>query len=124
MIKINWIKSHQSVARNEMAGGEAKKAAMGKASSSTALPAILGQPLPRNATAMKQEFREQLQLRWWVRWRESPQLNKFSQIDPKFPPKAYYVARDSMSRTMPIRTGHIPLNKYLHKIGKAQSARC
>ena len=47
LIQISWISAHSDVQGNEMAGSEAKLAAIGKTSTTDALPRLLCQPLPK-----------------------------------------------------------------------------
>ena len=56
-------------------------------------------------------------------------LAGFSQIDPEFPfnrfrKKLFALTRKQTSIIMQLRTGHIPLNFYLRRIGKVDSDRC
>ena len=57
-IKISWISAHSGIQGNELVDGEAKLAARGKTSAIDALPPLLRNSLPRNASAIKQEFNE------------------------------------------------------------------
>jgi len=57
-IKISWISAHCSIQGNELVDGEAKLAARGKTSVINALPPLLRNSLPRNVSAIKQEFNE------------------------------------------------------------------
>ena len=127
--KIAWISSHSDVPGNERADSEAKLAAKGKSSDRGALPILFRSPLPKNAAALKQHFYERLKLKWKVRWRKSPQHNRLSRHDPQFPPSTFYKTRDKLScreasLLTQIRTGHIPLKSYLHRIKRADTPFC
>jgi len=120
-----------SMGRSDAMVTMAKKAAKhgGNSSARVALPALLRLPLPQNASAIKQQFHEELQKRWLVHWRNSPRYEKVRRLNPQFPPKVYFTAHDKLNRRaanliMQIRTQHIPLNKYLHRIKCAPSTRC
>jgi hypothetical protein len=95
----------------------------------TELPQLLRTPLPASASATKQEYNAELNRRWLTVWTNSPRKNRFSQIDPNFPfkkfrKKSYNLTRKQTSLIMQVRTGHIPLNFYLHRIGKTDTDRC
>jgi len=98
LIKISWISAHSDVQENEMADGEAKLAAMGKTSMTDMLPHFLRQPLPKNTSAMKQEFHKCLKDRWKTRWKNSPRHDKFSRIDDQFPMSNFNKAKDNLTR--------------------------
>ena len=128
-IKVVWISAHSEVYGNELADGEAKLAALGKSSAPAALPELLRKRLPINTTALKQDFADKLRRKWGNRWRNSPRYNRVTRFDDQFPFKAYVQGRDSLSRQQAnlitqIRTGHIPLNKYLHRIKRKDSPNC
>jgi len=128
-IKISWISAHSGIQGNELVDGEAKLAARGKTSAIDALPPLLRNSLPRNASAIKQEFNEWLKTRWWTRWKNSPCHGKISRIDDQFPLTNFSKAREQLTwwqstLILQIRTRHIPLNRYLHRIKKCENARC
>ena len=77
-IKIAWISAHSDVYGNELADGKAKLAAKGKTSAFGTLPPLLRSPLPRNTSAIKQEFHERLSWTWKVRWKNSPRFDRFT----------------------------------------------
>ena len=59
----------------------------------------------------------------------SPRKDRFTLIDPDFPfsnfrKRLFKLARNQASIVMQIRTGHIPLNFYLKRIGKVDSDKC
>ena len=130
-IKLPWISAHSGVKGNEKTDAGANKAAKhgGNSSARVALPALLQLPLPQNVSAIKQQFHEELQKRWSVWWRNSLRYEKVCRLDPQFPPKVYFTAHDKLNQRatnliIQIQTQHIPLNKYLHRIEHALSARC
>ena len=71
----------------------------------------------------------QLNLEWKKTWDLSPQKARFSNISPDFPLNKFqkiwvFLTRPQCSLIIQLRTNHIPLNMYLHKIGKVESKRC
>jgi hypothetical protein len=115
---------------NERADVEAKKAAKGDSSQASELPALLtADPLPRSVTAARQCFRPSLQNLWRIKWMVSPRYARMAAIDDALPAKSFYkgiagFTRAQTSLTMQLRTTHVPLNKHLYRIKKAQSPFC
>ena len=128
-LTIRWISSHSEVKGNEAADKLAKEAAAGRSSSTAELPHLLRSPLPISASAIKQEFNAELNGKWQTIWTNSPRKNRFTQLDPEFPfnnfrKRLYKLTRKQTSTIMQLRTGHVPLNFYLHRINKTNSDRC
>jgi len=128
-IQISWISAHSDIQGNEMADGEAKLAAMGKTSTTDTLPHLLCQPLLKNGSALKQEFHKLLKARWKTWWRNSSHHDKFSHMDNQFPFSNFNKARDELMRKqasliMQIRTEHVPVNRFLHRIKKRDNPKC
>ena len=128
-VTFRWISSHSEVKGNEAADKIAKAAARGRSSRGEELPHLLRSPLPISVSATKQEFQANLNRRWLKIWTESPRKGRFSRIDPNFPfikfrKKLFSLSRKQSSLIMQLRTGHIPLNFYLKRIGKIDSDKC
>ena len=93
------------------------------------LPHILRSPLPVSISAAKQEFNAKLNKLWMKVWDNSPRKIRFSQVNSEFPftnfrKKLFKLTRKQSSIIMQIRTGHIPLNFYLKRIGKTDLDKC
>ena len=128
-LTIRWISSHSEVKGNEAADKLAKEAAGGRSSSSADLPHLLRSSLPISASATKQEYNVELNKKWQAIWANSPRKNRFTQLDPEFPfnnfrKRLFKLTRKQTSIIMQLRTGHVPLNFYLHRINKTDSDRC
>jgi ribonuclease HI len=128
-VKLNWISGHSNVAGNERADRLAKEAADGRASKTTDLPPILRNVLPINASAKNQYHVEKLRRKWKEAWHESPRRRRFELIDDTFPFNGFRKRQNKLSRAhsslmIQVRSGHLPLNSYLHRIGKAETKRC
>jgi len=126
---LKWVAAHKGVTGNERVDEEAKKAAQGESSLLEELPPALRKRLPYSASAVKQEFAESQKIRWKEAWQDSPRYARFQHVDPSFPFNKFRTLSDRLTRTqasllMQLRTGHIPLNSYLHRIKKSNTRRC
>jgi len=88
-------------------------------------------PLLTNPSAVKREFNDQLKNTWDSTWRKSERGGKMHQIDASTPSNQFFKAisapnllRSSASLTSQLRLTHIPLNSYLKRFKRADSARC
>lgn len=126
---LKWIAAHKGVAGNERVDEEAKKAAQGESSPPEELPPILRKLLPISVAAAKQEFAEGQKVRWLELWKASPRFARFQHIDRAFPFNKFRKISNTLSRSqssllIQLRTGHIPLNGYLHRINRSDVRRC
>jgi ribonuclease HI len=126
---IHWISSHSKVKGNEKVDELAKEAANGLASARTRLPHIFKAPLPVSASATKQAYHEKLKKKWEGIWETSDRSRKLDEIDDNFPfhrfrKRTYQLSRHQSSLMAQLRCGHIPLNNYLHRIGKSETDLC
>jgi ribonuclease HI len=128
-IEVKWISGHSGVLGNERVDMLAKEAAEGKGSRCADLPHILRRKIPTSASASKQEYLEQLKLRWKEDWTLSPRRERIGRIDEAYPFEGYRKRQNQLSRQhasllVQVRSGHIPLNSYLHRINRAESPNC
>jgi ribonuclease HI len=126
---IKWISSHSEVKGNEKADSLAKKAATGRSSRRTDLPPTFRSTLPDSASASKQDYLAKLKGKWSTKWSSSDRRLRMAQFDDNFPfndfrKRSYTLSRNQASLMMQIRSGHFPLNSYLHKIGKSDTDLC
>jgi hypothetical protein len=126
---FRWIAGHSKVKGNEIADKEAKKAALEGSSPHEELPPSLRRKLPANVDALKSTQLNILNNEWKSLWRKSPRKGRMETIDDSFPFNTHRKISESLTRAQvslltQIRTRHIPLNVYLHKIGKAPTNRC
>jgi hypothetical protein len=109
---------------------EAKKAAMNGGSQMSGLPPLLeADPLPHSLATARQAFRAETKQRWGLQWRMSPRYTRLSKIDNRLPQGDYLsdtakLTRAQSSLITQLRTGHVPLNKHLHRIKRAPSPLC
>ena len=102
---------------------------MGRSSRRVDLPPILRSPLPASVSAVRQEYHEKLKRKWATRWNTSERRQRMAQFDISFPfnlfrKNSYRLSRNQASLMLQLRSGHIPLNKYLSKIGKIETDLC
>jgi ribonuclease HI len=128
-VTVKWISSHSEVKGNEEADKLAKEAANGRASRREDLPPLLRKRLPTSASATRQEYHSLLTRKWKATWLHSPRRPRFEQIDDTFPFAGYRkrqneLTREQTSLLIQIRSGHIPVNVFLFRIGKANTKHC
>ena len=86
-------------------------------------------PLPLGATAVKQHFWAELAKHWQEIWASSPRYQHAAKIDPKLPAASFLklmreVSKLQASTIFQLRSKHVPLRRYLHRIGKTDSPLC
>ena len=128
-IHIKWIPAHKGVEGNEKADCLAKEAITIGTSPPSKLPDSLTKTLPFSRSALKQAFRNQIKKETQAKWVVSSRYARMKHTDPSSPSTSYVKAistlpRKSTSMIMQLRTGHIPLAKYLHCIRKILSLTC
>ncbi|KAF5325926.1 hypothetical protein D9611_000194 [Ephemerocybe angulata] len=126
---MRWISAHSDVAQNEKVDEEAKKAARGETSFIMSLPPLLQPGLPRSIFSLKEEVKKEAKKRWAEIWAGSKRSEGFENIDTEFPFKGYRkhtkeLTRAQNSMLVQLRTGHIPLNMYLHIRKKTDTSTC
>ena len=128
-IKLHWIAAHKDVKGNEKADEEAKKAATGDSSPVERLPRILRKPLPPSIGVTKHQYLIKLCKEWAILWSASPRKARVEKLDDDFPFKKFREVTEQLTRVQSsllfqIRSNHLPLNSYLHRIGKVPSGKC
>ena len=107
----------------------AKEAAERRASPRVELPVIFRRKLPVSASACKKAYLIQLNKLWLEEWVKSPRKRRMDPIDAAFPFNSFRRRLEKLSRghaslLVQVRSGHLPLNFYLHRIGKTDSRHC
>jgi len=128
-VKLRWIAAHSNVTDNEWADREAHKVAKRRSSPHTSLPKLLKSQLPLNADLVKENFKARLMDNWKANWATSPRKANMDTLDTNFQLDKFRVSLCSLthpqcSLLFQLRSNHIPLNKYLNLIGKAEDKFC
>ena len=128
-LQIHWVPGHLNFAPNDKANKLAKDAATGSLSPRKDLPALLRKPLPASLSTLHQESKSKIQRRWVHCWKTSPRCRHMSGIDKSVLSKKWMklikpLLRKQTSIVMQLHTGHIGLNKHLHRIKCLDSPHC
>jgi len=130
-ISVRWIPGHEGIQGNEAADETAKKAATDGSSHDSCLPAALRSryALPASKSALKQHFYADLKTQNETSFAKSPRCEALRRIDDSVPSSTFQkltmdIPRRNASLLVQLRTGHVPLNKYLHRIKRADSPLC
>ena len=130
-LTIRWTAGHKGIKGNEAVDREAKKAAEGSTSDLTSLPSYLRKPLLTNPSAVKKAHNDRLKHKWTSTWRNSNKGRKMHQIDNTTPSNKFLkaisttnITRSTASLISQLRLTHVPLNSYLKRFKRADSARC
>lgn len=95
------------------------------------LPKILRKPLKCSKSAAKQDEGVVRKIRWKRDWIASPCYTKFKNIDSSIPSRRFIklisnpkLSRADASKIFQLRAGHVPLNAYLYRFKRKESAQC
>ncbi|OBZ72553.1 hypothetical protein A0H81_08075, partial [Grifola frondosa] len=128
-VTLYWVLGHVNLEGNEAADREVKHAAQGDSSPDEVLPGTLRGGLPRSVMKMKQLFLTSLQDKAKKVWTTSRWGKNFARLDKGLPSKKYEkligkLPRRQANILFQLHTEHIPLQKHLHRIWKADSPLC
>jgi ribonuclease HI len=126
---VKWVPGHMDIVGNDRADKEAKKAATDGSSPLRKLPAPLRKTLPWSKSAIRQEYHRKIKLAAIKVWNRSPRFDRMAMIDPDlkhttFAKLTRSISRNQASVLFQLRSGHVPLNTYLHRIKKGDSPMC
>jgi hypothetical protein len=82
-------------------------------------------------SAARQKQQDNIKAQWINKWKMSPQYDKLKHIDPSLPSRKFVklisnkkIHRAAVSKIFQLRSGHIPLNTYLHRFKIKGSMQC
>ena len=128
-LRFHWISSHSGVHGNELADRAAKEAARGATSPDRDLPAALTAPFPRSSTAIWTAYKEGMDKKWMAAFAKTPRGVRLLRFDRNFHPRRYYKLAKGLHRSHTsiinqLRSGHVALNTYLHRIKRRDDPFC
>ncbi|PPQ85868.1 hypothetical protein CVT24_006388, partial [Panaeolus cyanescens] len=128
-VDIKWISAHSEVPRNEKIDYEAKQASLGLTSAKQHLPRLLRTDLPLSVSALRQNLKKEITEKSNEAIRLSPRWDRFAPLEEDFKFTNFHNVANKTDRfkaslLVKIRTGHIPLNSYLHKRKVIPSGNC
>ena len=126
---VKWVPGYMDIVGNDKADREAKKAVTHGSCPLHKLPAPLRKTLPWSKLAVQQEYHRKIKKAAMKFWSHSPRFDWMALIDPdfshnKFAKLTHNISRNQASILFQLRSGHIPLNMYLHRINKMDSPIC
>lgn len=131
-LTIRWTAGHVGITGNEKADKEAKRAADGRSSASSELPRYLRKKLKLSVSALRQVNNKERNETWKREWTSSKGYRRLRTKDTLTPASQKYltlisdhsIPRRMASLVFQLRVEHAPLNKYLHRFKKVESASC
>lgn len=130
-LTLRWTAGHEGIEGNEDVDREAKRAARGKSSDKKTLPFYLRKCLLINPAAVKQAHHKDQMKTWKEGWKASYRGKHATSLDESTPSKRFLktisqeeLGRIDASRIAQFRLEHAPVNQYLKRMKRVDSARC
>jgi len=130
-LTIRWTAGHEGLEGNKLADKEAKRASEGLTTDKPLLPSYLRKSLLINSAAVKRAHNDMLMSNWAKTWRGTDRGRRYTHLEESTPSKKLLksssqpeLSRVDASRIAQFRLGHAPINQYLKRIGRVDSARC
>ena len=128
-VMLRWTPGHVGIVENERVDEEAKRATRGDSSPKNQLPKACRGQIPKSKSVeIKRHWeaarkKSATHLARLPRYQRLHEINR-SMLSSKFFRDTACLSRGRVSELVQLRTGHIPLQKHLHRIGKADSPMC
>jgi len=128
-LEIWWTPGHEGIKENERADEEAKRVARGNSSPDDQLPCTHRGKIKTSRSAVRQSYSKKLKNEAAKQFASSPRYLQLQEINPstlssKFRKDTEHLLCEQTTILIQLRMGHIPLSKYLHRIGKTNSPMC
>ena len=132
-LTVRWTAGHVNIKGNEHADEEAKNAASGNGSPTSDLPKCVKKRIKKSTSALKQDHNKMINNSWKTEWNAADRFKRFKAPDLIVPTAKKFITLTSSdhritkqlaSLLFQLRTGHAPLNSYLSRFKRVDSARC
>ena len=130
-IKGYWTPGHQDIEGNEFVDDKAKDAASHGTKNAHLLPSFLRKPLPLSISAKRQSLNAMIKLQAQQTWLASAYHERTVKMDSALGPlnDSYLkiitrLSKNRASLITQLRTGHVGLNRHLHKMNRSDTPHC